>query len=82
MSLPEALPRQAEDQKSNCSRPRQLDPSQEKWIKAFSEIPESVRADGIKFPKEVIEALLRGNAAKLLKLGQWRVSIFIFNEEV
>jgi hypothetical protein len=70
MSLPGALPRQGEDQKSNYSRPRQLDLSQEKWIKAFTEIPESVKAAGIEFPKEVIEALLGGNAAKLLKLGQ------------
>lgn len=43
--------------------------SQEKWIKAFTEIPESVRAAGIEFPKETIEAILGGNAARLLKLG-------------
>jgi len=42
---------------------------QDKWVKAFTEIPESVRAAGIEFPKEVMDALLGGNAAKLLKLA-------------
>ena len=43
--------------------------SQEKWVKAFTEIPESVKGEGIEFPKEAIDAIMGGNAAKLLKLG-------------
>jgi len=43
--------------------------SQEKWVKTFTEIPESVRDAGIEFSKEVIEAFLGGNANRLLKLG-------------
>ncbi len=44
--------------------------SQEKWVKAFTEIPEPVKAAGIDFPKEVIDALMGGNAARILKLSE------------
>jgi len=43
--------------------------SQAKWVKAFTEIPESVKEHGIEFKEEEIEGILGGNAARLLKLG-------------
>ncbi len=43
--------------------------NQERWAKAFTEIPDSVKERGIQFRKEEIAAMMGGNAARLLGLG-------------
>jgi predicted TIM-barrel fold metal-dependent hydrolase len=40
--------------------------SMDKWVKAFSEIPDYVKEAGLEFPKEAMDALLGGNAARIL----------------
>lgn len=44
--------------------------SQERWVKAFTEIPESVREQGIEFTKDEIDGILGGNATNILKLSK------------
>ena len=44
--------------------------NQEKWVKAFSEIPDSIKEEGIEFNKDIIDAILGGNASSLLKLSE------------
>jgi predicted TIM-barrel fold metal-dependent hydrolase len=44
--------------------------NQERWIKAFTEIPSSVRERGIQFKDEEIAGIMGGNAVKLLGLAQ------------
>jgi predicted TIM-barrel fold metal-dependent hydrolase len=44
--------------------------NQERWVKAFSEIPDSVKEQGIKFRDEEIEGIMGGNASKLLGLTE------------
>jgi len=44
--------------------------NQERWVKAFSEIPDSVKEQGIRFRDEEIEGIMGGNAAKLLGLTE------------
>jgi hypothetical protein len=44
--------------------------NQEKWVKAFTEIPDSVKEQGIKFRDEEIEGIMGGNAAKILGLTE------------
>lgn len=41
---------------------------QTRWVKVFSQIPESVREAGIQFTKEEIEGILGNNAARVLGL--------------
>jgi len=43
--------------------------NQERWVKAFTGIPDSVRERGIEFRDEEIAAMMGGNAARLLGLG-------------
>jgi len=42
--------------------------NQERWVKAFTEIPESVKEQGIKFRDEEIAGIMGGNAASILAL--------------
>jgi hypothetical protein len=44
--------------------------SMDKWVKAFSEIPDYVKEAGIEFSKTEMDALLGGNAARILKLEE------------
>jgi predicted TIM-barrel fold metal-dependent hydrolase len=44
--------------------------NQERWVKAFTEIPDSVKERGIQFEDEEIAGIMGGNAAKLLKLTE------------
>jgi predicted TIM-barrel fold metal-dependent hydrolase len=44
--------------------------NQESWVKAFTEIPNSVKESGIQFKDEEIAAIMGGNAARLLGLAQ------------
>ena len=44
--------------------------NQERWVKAFTEIPDSVEEQGIKFKDEEITGIMGGNAAKLLGLTE------------
>jgi len=43
---------------------------QERWVKAFTEIPDSVKQQGIEFTDEEIEGIMGGNAAKILGLTE------------
>jgi len=42
--------------------------NQERWVKAFTEIPDSVKEQGIEFAYEEIAGIMGGNAAKILGL--------------
>ncbi len=42
--------------------------NQERWVKAFTEIPDSVKEQGIQFRDEEIAGIIGGNAARLLGL--------------
>jgi len=42
--------------------------NQERWVKAFTEIPDSVKAQGIEFKDEEIAGIMGGNAARILGL--------------
>ncbi len=44
--------------------------NQERWAKAFTEIPDSVKEQGIKFRGEEIEGMMGGNAARVLGLTE------------
>ena len=44
--------------------------NQERWVKAFTEIPDSVKEQGIKFRDEEIAGIMGGNAAKILGLTE------------
>jgi len=44
--------------------------NQERWVKAFTEIPDSVKERGIEFRDEEIKGIMGGNAAKLLGLAE------------
>lgn len=44
--------------------------NQERWVKAFTEIPDSVKEQGIKFRGEEIEGIMGGNAARVLGLTE------------
>ena len=44
--------------------------NQERWIKAFTEIPDSVKEQGIEFADEEIAGIMGGNAAKILGLAE------------
>jgi predicted TIM-barrel fold metal-dependent hydrolase len=44
--------------------------NQEKWVKAFTEIPDSVKEQGIEFTDEEIAGIIGGNAAKILGLTE------------
>jgi len=44
--------------------------NQERWVKAFTEIPDSVKEQGIEFTEEEIAGIIGGNAAKLLGLTE------------
>jgi len=44
--------------------------NQERWVKAFTEIPDSVKERGIQFKDEEIEGIMGGNAARLLGLTE------------
>jgi predicted TIM-barrel fold metal-dependent hydrolase len=44
--------------------------NQERWVKAFTEIPDSVKERGIQFRGEEIAGILGGNAARLLGLTE------------
>jgi predicted TIM-barrel fold metal-dependent hydrolase len=44
--------------------------NQERWVRAFTEIPISVRKQGIEFKDEEIEGIMGGNAAGLLGLTE------------
>jgi predicted TIM-barrel fold metal-dependent hydrolase len=44
--------------------------NQEKWVKAFTEIPDSVKEQGIEFKEEEIAGIIGGNAAKILGLTE------------
>jgi predicted TIM-barrel fold metal-dependent hydrolase len=44
--------------------------NQERWVKAFTEIPGSVKEQGIEFTEEEIAGIIGGNAAKLLGLTE------------
>jgi predicted TIM-barrel fold metal-dependent hydrolase len=43
--------------------------NQERWVKAFIEIPDSVKEQGIEFTHEEIAGIMGGNAARLLGLA-------------
>lgn len=43
---------------------------QERWVKAFTEIPDSVKEQGIEFTDEEIAGIMGGNAAKILGLTE------------
>jgi len=42
--------------------------NQERWVKAFTEIPDSIKEQGIEFKNEEIEGIMGGNAARVLGL--------------
>ncbi len=44
--------------------------NQERWVKAFTKIPDSVKEQGIEFKDEEIEGIMGGNAAKILGLTE------------
>jgi predicted TIM-barrel fold metal-dependent hydrolase len=44
--------------------------NQQRWVKAFTEIPDSVKDRGIRFTDEEIAGIMGGNAAKLLGLAE------------
>ena len=44
--------------------------NQERWVRAFTEIPDSVKEQGIEFKDEEIEGIMGGNAARLLELTE------------
>ena len=44
--------------------------NQERWVKAFTEIPDSVKEHGIEFTDEEIAGIMGGNAAKILGLTE------------
>jgi predicted TIM-barrel fold metal-dependent hydrolase len=44
--------------------------NQERWVKAFTEIPDSVKEQGILFTDEEIKGIMGGNAARLLGLTE------------
>jgi predicted TIM-barrel fold metal-dependent hydrolase len=44
--------------------------NQERWVKAFTEIPGSVKEQGIEFKHEEIAGIMGGNAAKILGLTE------------
>jgi predicted TIM-barrel fold metal-dependent hydrolase len=44
--------------------------NQERWVRAFTEIPDLVKELGIEFKAEEIEGIMGGNAAKILGLTQ------------
>jgi predicted TIM-barrel fold metal-dependent hydrolase len=44
--------------------------NQERWVKAFTEIPDSVKEQGIEFADEEIAGIMGGNAAKILGLAE------------
>jgi len=44
--------------------------NQERWVKAFTEIPDSVKEQGIEFKDEEIAGIMGGNAAKILGLAE------------
>jgi len=44
--------------------------NQERWVKAFTEIPDSVKEQGIEFTDEEIAGIMGGNAAKILGLAE------------
>ena len=44
--------------------------NQERWVKAFTEIPDSVKEQGIKFKDEEITGIMGGNAIKILGLTE------------
>jgi len=44
--------------------------NQERWVKAFTEIPDSVKERGIEFKDEEIAGIMGGNAAKILGLTE------------
>jgi len=44
--------------------------NQERWVKAFTEIPDSVKEQGIEFTDEEVEGIMGGNAAKILGLTE------------
>jgi predicted TIM-barrel fold metal-dependent hydrolase len=44
--------------------------NQERWVKAFTEIPDSVKEQGIEFTDEEIAGILGGNAATILGLTE------------
>jgi len=44
--------------------------NQERWVKAFTEIPDSVKEQGIKFKDEEITGIMGGNAARILGLTE------------
>jgi predicted TIM-barrel fold metal-dependent hydrolase len=44
--------------------------NQERWVKAFTEIPDSVKEQGIEFTDEEIAGIMGGNAAKILGLAK------------
>jgi predicted TIM-barrel fold metal-dependent hydrolase len=43
---------------------------QQRWVNAFTEIPDSIKESGIQFKDEEIAAIMGGNAAKLLGLAE------------
>ena len=44
--------------------------NQERWVKAFTEIPDSVKEQGIEFKDEEIAGIMGGNAARILGLAE------------
>jgi len=44
--------------------------NQDRWVKAFTEIPDSIKEQGIEFKPEEIAGIMGGNAAKLLGLAE------------
>lgn len=44
--------------------------SQSKWVKAFQEPPQEVKAAGIRFTNEEVEAILGGNASAILSIQE------------
>ena len=44
--------------------------NQERWVRAFTEIPDSVKELGIEFKDEEIEGIMGGNAARILGLTE------------
>jgi predicted TIM-barrel fold metal-dependent hydrolase len=44
--------------------------SQERWVKAFTEIPDCIKESGIEFRNEEIEGIMGGNAARILGLRE------------
>jgi len=44
--------------------------NQERWVRAFTEIPDSAKEQGIEFAEEEIAGIMGGNAAKILGLTE------------